>query len=156
MNTFTSSAANPAFSAPEADTHSFTGTAALGAALLRFSLGVMWLAHALLKLLVFTLPGTAAFFESIGFAGWMAYPVFLAELAGGLALILGIYARQMALLLVPVMAVAAWVHMPNGWVHTSAGGGWEYPVFLIFASVAVWLIGEGAFALRRSTRLTLG
>jgi putative oxidoreductase len=156
MNTFTSSpAASSSSSAPEADAFASTGAPALGAALLRLSLGVMWLAHALLKLFVFTLPGTAAFFESIGFAGWMAYPVFLAELAGGLALILGVYARQSALLLVPVMAVAAWVHMPNGWVHTSAGGGWEYPVFLIFASVSVWLIGDGAFAMRRSTRLTV-
>lgn len=132
-----------------------TGAVAHGAALLRLSLGVMWLAHALLKLLVFTLPGTAAFFESIGFSGWLAYPVFLAELLGGLALILGVYARQTALLLVPVMTVAAWVHAPNGWVHTSAGGGWEYPLFLIVASISLWLIGDGSFALRRSTRLTL-
>jgi len=42
--------------------------------------------------------------------------------------------------------------MPNGWVHTSPGGGWEYPVFLVVASVALWLIGDGAWSLRRSTR----
>jgi len=125
------------------------------ALLLRTSLGVMWIAHALLKLLVFTLPGTAQFFESIGLPGWLAYPVFAAELAGGIALVLGIYARQVALALVPVMAVAATVHLPNGWVHTSAGGGWEYPVFLVAASVALWLLGDGALSLRRSTRLTL-
>lgn len=156
MNTFTSAAAaNSSSSVDKADACTAAGTAALGAGLLRLSLGVMWLAHALLKLFVFTLPGTAAFFESIGFAGWMAYPVFFAELAGGFALTLGVYGRQAALLLVPVMAVAAWVHLPNGWVHTSAGGGWEYPVFLIFASISVWLIGDGAFALRRSNRLTM-
>jgi putative oxidoreductase len=37
-------------------------------------------------------------------------------------------------------------------VHTSPGGGWEYPVFLVAASVALWLIGDGAWTLRRSTR----
>lgn len=132
-----------------------TDAAAHGAALLRISLGIMWLAHALLKLLVFTLPGTAAYFESVGFAGWLAYPVCLAELAGGLALVVGWYGRQVSLLLVPVMAAAAWVHLPNGWAHTSAGGGWEYPVFLIAASIALWLIGDGAFAVRRSRRFTL-
>lgn len=137
-----------------ANTGASTGAVAHGAALLRLSLGVMWVAHALLKLFVFTLPGTAAFFDSIGFAGWMAYPVFFVELIGGLALIFGIYARQTALLLVPVMVGAAWVHIHNGWVHTSAGGGWEYPVFLIFASIALWLIGDGSFALRRSNRFT--
>jgi putative oxidoreductase len=124
----------------------------LGITVLRVSLGVMWIAHALLKLLVFTLAGTAQYFASIGFAGWLAYPVFAAELLGGIALLLGVYARQAALALVPVMAVAAWVHLPNGWVHTSAGGGWEYPVFLIAASIALWLLGDGAAAIKRSAR----
>ena len=129
---------------------SVTSSSTLGVALLRMSLGVVWMAHALLKLFVFTLPGTAQFFTSIGFPGFLAYPVFAVELLGGLALVLGIYARQTALALVPVMAVAAWVHVPNGWVHTSPGGGWEYPAFLIAASVALWLLGDGAGALRRS------
>ena len=127
-------------------------TSAFGITLLRMALGVMWIAHALLKLLVFTLPGTAQFFASVGFPAWLACPVFVAELAGGCALLLGVYPRQAALLLVPVMAAAAWVHVPNGWVHTSPGGGWEYPVFLAVASVALWLIGDGAWTLRRSTR----
>ncbi len=122
---------------------------AYGATLLRVSLGVMWVAHALLKLLVFTLPGTAAYFASVGLPGLLAYPVFAIELVGGVALILGIYARQVSLALVPIMAVAAWVHFPNGWAHTSPNGGWEYPVFLIMASVALWLLGDGALALRR-------
>lgn len=132
---------------------SSASSAPYGVALLRISLGVMWVAHALLKLLVFTLPGTAQFFASVGLPGGLAYPVFAIELLGGLALVLGVYARQTALALVPVMAVAAWVHVPNGWVHTSAGGGWEYPVFLIAASLALWLIGDGAGALRRGTWL---
>lgn len=127
-----------------------------GVFLLRLALGVMWIAHALLKWFVFTLPGTAQFFESVGVPGFLAYPVFIAELAGGIALVLGIYARQIALLLIPVMIAAAWVHVPNGWVHTSEGGGWEYPVFLIVTSLALWLIGDGAWALRRSSHLAPG
>ena len=126
-----------------------------GASLLRVSLGVMWIAHALLKLFVFTLPGTAQFFQSVGLPGFLAYPVFAIELLGGIALILGIYARQVALLLVPIMAVATTVHLGNGWVHTSAGGGWEYPVFLIAASIALWLIGDGALSLKRSQRFAV-
>ncbi len=130
-----------------------SSAAEYGAALLRVSLGVMWIAHASLKWFVFTLPGTAAFFDSVGIPGFLAYPVFGAELLGGLALVLGIYARQAALALVPIMAGAAWVHLPNGWVHTSAGGGWEYPLFLIVSSVALWLLGDGAMTIRRSKRL---
>jgi putative oxidoreductase len=122
--------------------------------LLRLSLGSMWIAHALLKFFVFTLPGTAQYFVSIGYPGFLAYPVFLAELSGGTAIIFGLYARQVALALVPVMAVAASVHIPNGWVHTSPGGGWEYPVFLIVASIALWLLGDGTYTLRSSTRFS--
>lgn len=128
------------------------GSGLYAAALLRISLGVMWIAHALLKLFVFTLPGTARFFESVGYPGVLAYPVFAVELLGGLALVLGIYARQVSLALVPVMAAATLVHIHNGWVFTSPGGGWEYPLFLIVASVVLWLLGDGAWALRRSPR----
>lgn len=132
------------------DTH---GTVPYGVALLRVSLGVMWIAHALLKLFVFTLPGAAEFFASVALPGFLVYPVFAVELLGGLALVFGVYARQMSLALVPIMATAAWVHLPNGWVHTSPNGGWEYPVFLVIASIALWLLGDGAFTLRRGTWL---
>ena len=135
--------------------HPVSPSAAYGTTLLRVSLGTMWIAHALLKLFVFTLPGTAQFFVSIGFPGFLAYPVFAVELLGGIALVLGIYARQVSLALAPVMAVAASVHFGNGWVHTSPNGGWEYPVFLVGASIALWLLGDGALALRHSKRLAL-
>ncbi len=127
-----------------------------GITLLRVSLGVMWIAHALLKLIVYTLPGTAQFFESVGIPGALAYPVFGVELLGGLAMVAGLYARQVSLALVPVMIAATTVHLPNGWVFTSSGGGWEYPVFLVFASLTLWLLGDGAGALRSSNRLVPG
>jgi putative oxidoreductase len=131
---------------------STTPSTASGLLLLRLSLGTMWIAHALLKLLVFTLPGTAQFFQSVGYPGVLAYPVFALELLGGTALLLGLYARQVSLLLVPVMLAAAWVHVPNGWLFTAKGGGWEYPVFLAISSIVLWLAGDGALALRRSER----
>ena len=133
-------------------TSNTSNVANYGITLLRVSLGIMWVAHALLKLFVFTLPGTVQFFQSVGLPGFLAYPVFAFELLGGIALVLGIYARQTALLLVPIMAVATSVHINNGWVHTSPGGGWEYPVFLVSMSVALWLAGDGAITIKRSNR----
>lgn len=124
-----------------------------GITLLRVSLGVMWIAHALLKYFVFTLPGTAGFFQSVGFPGWLAYPVFAAELIGGGAILLGVYARQVSALLVPVMLGAASVHFGNGWVFSSPNGGWEYPVFLTAMSVVLALVGDGALALKPRGRL---
>ena len=132
---------------------SVTSSTNFGITLLRLSLGAMWIAHALLKLLVYTLPGTAQFFASVGYPGFLAYPVFAVELLGGAALVLGIYARQVSLALVPVMVGAALVHVGNGWVFTSAGGGWEYPVFLGVASIALWLLGDGAATIKSGSFL---
>lgn len=125
------------------DTH----PAAYGAFILRITLGVMFVAHALLKLLVFTLPGTAKFFESLGLPGVLGYAVFAAELAGGVLLLLGIGTRQVAAALVPVLLGATWAHFDNGWLFTASGGGWEYPAFMTAAALAQALLGDGAFAL---------
>ena len=59
----------------------------LAAFVLRVSLGAMFIAHGLLKILVFTLPGTAQFFEGVGIPGWLAYPVAYFEIGGGALLI---------------------------------------------------------------------
>ena len=117
------------------------------ATVLRVALGVMYFAHAHLKIFTFTLVGTADFFTKVGFPGWMAYPVTFAELAAGVALVIGWNARWVALALTPVLIGAAITHWPNGWVHVGAGGGWEYPVFLLAASIALGLMGNGAWAL---------
>ncbi len=119
-----------------------------GAFALRLALAVVMIAHALLKLLVFTLPGTAAFFAAHGFPGWTAYPVFALELSGGLLLAAGLGVRFVAAGLIPVLAGALLVHLPNGWMFTAPGGGWEYVAFLIAALVAQVLLGPGAFAIR--------
>ena len=123
-----------------------TDMTANGTALLRVTLGVAAIAHALLKLFVFTLPGTVAFFESLGLPGFMAYLTLLAELAGGAALIAGYQTRLAALALIPVLLGAAWAHSGNGWVFSNAGGGWEYPVFWALALAAQALLGSGAYA----------
>lgn len=122
-------------------------TAPYAALVLRVALGAVFIAHALLKLLVFTLPGTAQFFAAHGFPGWTAYPVFVAELIGGTLLVAGVYSRTVALLLIPVLAGAITVHWPNGWSFAANGGGWEYVAFLIGALGVQALLGDGAFAL---------
>ncbi|MBS9477331.1 DoxX family protein [Ancylobacter radicis] len=125
-----------------------TRSAPYGVFLLRVALGAMWISHALLKYVVFTIPGFAGYLGSLGLPTALAWPVFLAELIGGILIISGVYARHVALLLIPVMAGAMSAHIPNGWLFSTTGGGWEYPAFLIVTSFALWLIGDGAFALR--------
>ena len=119
-----------------------------GIFLLRVSLGVMFVAHALLKYLVFTMPGFEAFLGKVGFPAFFAWPIVLAELIGGLAIMAGFYGRWISAVLLPVLLGAFAVHWPNGWLFNVPNGGWEYPAFLIVAAVTHILAGEGAFALR--------
>jgi putative oxidoreductase len=123
-----------------------------GATLLRLALGAMFLAHAGLKVFTFTMAGTIQFFASIGYPAWLAYAVVIAEATAGVLLIVGLQARWAALAMVPVLIGAAAVHVPNGWVFNAPNGGWEYPVFLIVASLVQALIGDGAYALRWEPR----
>lgn len=123
-------------------------TAPYGALLLRVSLGVMFIAHAALKLMVFTLPGTVQFFESAGFPGFLAYVVTFAEFTGGVLLILGVHARWVALALIPILLGAASVHWGNGWVFSAPNGGWEYPAYLAVTAFVLYLLGDGPYALR--------
>lgn len=130
----------------------FTSPAArdYGIALLRIALGVMFLAHGLLlKVFVFGMPGTAAFFESIGFPGWLAWATVIAETVGGLLLIAGLQTRLVALALTPILLGAWYVHAGNGWVFSAPNGGWEYPAYLLVLCVAQALLGSGALSLRR-------
>jgi len=125
-------------------------TAPYAALVLRVSLGVMYIAHSLvLKHFMYTLPGTAQFFASLGLPAALAYATFWAELAGGVLLLAGIGTRWVALALVPVLAGALWVHAGNGWVFSAPNGGWEYPLFwgLIWAAIA--LRGGGPYSLDR-------
>ena len=123
-------------------------TAPYAATLLRVSLGAMFIAHSVvLKYLTFTLPGTAQFFQSLGLPAGLAYATFWAELVGGALLVAGVGTRWVALALVPILAGATWVHAGNGWVFNAQNGGWEYPAFLITASLVQALLGDGRYAL---------
>ena len=119
-----------------------------GVALLRVSLGVLFLAHGLLKVLVFTPAGTVGFFESLGFPGFFAYLVMAGEIGGGLLLITGVYTRIIALGLIPIALGATFVHLGNGWVFSAEGGGWEFPLFLTVTTLVQAMLGAGALALR--------
>jgi len=129
----------------------------LATLILRVSMGVMLIAHSLyLKLFVFTLAGTAAFFQSIGLPGPLAYVVFALEAVGGIMLVLGIQSRLVSLVMVPILAGATWAHWGNGWMFGYPNGGWEYPLYLtVLAGVQV-LLGDGAWALKPSRSLPLG
>jgi putative oxidoreductase len=87
------------------------------ALLLRVSLGILFLAHGLLKLLVFKPAGTYGYFKSLGLPGGLAY------------------------------VTIATVHGRKGWMFSNKDGGWEFPAFWAVALFVQFLLGDGAFAL---------
>ena len=126
-----------------------TRTAPYAATALRLALGSLFLAHAGLKLFVFTPAGTAQFFGSLGLPPALAYVTIAAEVIGGLALIVGFYSRLTALALIPILLGAiVTVHGPAGFFFTNPKGGWEFLALWIVGLVALALIGDGAYALR--------
>ncbi|TCK49341.1 LOW QUALITY PROTEIN: putative oxidoreductase [Xanthomonas vasicola] len=126
-------------------------TAAYGTALLRISLGVLFLVHGLTKLVVFTPAGTVAYFHSLGLPAALAYISMTLELGLGVSLLLGIHARWVALLGVPLLlGTIVSVHGANGFGFSNPGGGWEYPALWTVLLIVQALLGDGAFALKPS------
>ena len=118
-----------------------------GALLLRMALGALFLAHGLLKLLVFKPAGTAAYFRSLGLPGFVGHLTMAAELGGGTLLILGIATSLVALALVPlILGTIYMVHGSKGWIFANEGGGWEFPAFWAVALVVQALLGSGAYS----------
>lgn len=131
-------------------------TVPYAALVLRLSLGVLFLAHAALKIFIFTPAGTAQYFASLGLPPAIAYLTMLGEAGGGVALLLGIYTRFISLALTPILIGAiVTAHAANGWLFSNAGGGWEFPAFWAATLVVQALLGDGAFALKLPSPLRL-
>ena len=122
------------------------------ATLLRVSLGILALAHGLLKILVFTPAGTVGFFASLGLPAFVAYATIGIEVIGGIALIAGVLTRYVSIAMIPILLGAAVVHSSAGWVFSNEGGGWEFPAFWAVSLAVQALLGDGAFALRLPAR----
>lgn len=120
----------------------------LAAAILRITTGVVFIVHGLAKVVVYTLPGTAQFFEAVGFPGWTAYPVATLEIVGGLLLVAGVKVAWVAIALLPVVLGATKAHAPNGFIFSNANGGWEFPAFVAITLIAVALLSSGRAARR--------
>lgn len=99
-------------------------TAPYAALALRLTTGGLFLAHGLTKLLVFTIPGTVGFFESMGLPAILAYLTIIAEIGGGIALILGVATRLVSLAVLPVLLGAIWhILAPDGCSRTKVAAG---------------------------------
>jgi putative oxidoreductase len=126
--------------------------AAYGATLLRLVLGIVYIMHAYLAVVVFGPAGMIDYQAKHGvpFPEIGTWYLIVAHGLGGIFLVLGLFTRWAALVNVPVMVGALlFVHLKNGfWAHTNPSG-YEYVLVLAVVSLAVAMIGGGALTLRR-------
>jgi putative oxidoreductase len=121
-----------------------------GVTLLRVVLGLVYIMHAYLALVIFGPSGMIAYQvkNGIPFPEIATWYLILAHGLGGICLVLGIFPRWAALANLPVMLGAiVFVHLKNGfWAHQ---GGYEYALVLMLASLALAMTGGGALTLKR-------
>jgi putative oxidoreductase len=119
-----------------------------GKLVLRVALGVLILFHGISKVL-----GGPAFVIGVaakaGLPGAFGYLVYVGEVLGPLLLILGIWTRVGALIVVINMLVAVGlVHMSQLFTMAPTGGyGLELQAMYLFSAIAVALLGAGRYSL---------
>jgi putative oxidoreductase len=119
----------------------------LGHFILRAILGFIFFIHGLSKFQG-GISNTAGFFDSIGIPGFMAYIVAGIELAGGIALILGIGTKIVSVLFALIMLGAIFTaKLPAGLLGNGQMAGYELDLILLAASIYFVLAKESPLSL---------
>jgi putative oxidoreductase len=117
----------------------------VGITALRITLGAIFFMHGWQKFVQFTIPDTQAFFVDVGVpaAEVFAPVVAVLEIAGGVALVIGLLTRPFAVILAGIsLGAVVLAHFSAGFFV--AGGGYEFTLLLAVAAGALALIGPGA------------
>jgi putative oxidoreductase len=114
----------------------------VGALILRLVLGISFFIHGLSKFQG-GIGNIVGFFESVGIPGFMAYVVAIIELVGGIAMILGLGTRIVAVLFVFVMVGAIiTVKAAVGFMGNGQMAGYELD--LAFLAISLYLAINGS------------
>jgi putative oxidoreductase len=115
----------------------------LSIALLRILMGLIFMSHAIMRLVDYSLPDFGDFLNSKGFpAGfYLAWSVTIFELVGGLLMVLRKFVKLFCFgeIIILITGIVI-VHAQNGWfVVGKTLGGIEYSVVLIVVLIAIFL-----------------
>jgi putative oxidoreductase len=119
---------------------------AIGIAIVRVITGIVFTAHGYQKLFVFGIAGVQQGFTKMGapMPTVTALLVTLLEFFGGLALIVGLLTRLVALgLVADMLGAIVLVHLANGFFMPT---GYEFALLLLVSSLALVVGGAGSFS----------
>ncbi len=119
-------------------------------AVLRVVVGIVFIAHGWQKFFGMGLAGTTGFFTQLGvpFPALAAPAIATLELAGGAAVVLGLFTRPIAFLLVcDMLGAIVLFHMRNGFF---VPGGIEFVMTLAAAATALAVAGGGVWSIDRA------
>lgn len=119
----------------------------MGKLVLRLSVGVLMLLHGIFKLQN-GVGGIAGMLGSQGLPGFLAYGVYLGEVVGPVLVIIGLYTRVGAILIIGNMLVALALAHSQELFSLGSMGGWalELQGMFLFGAVAIALLGAGKYS----------
>ena len=123
----------------------------LGKLILRLTVGVLMLFHGVAKVMN---PGTVDYIGGVlagaGLPSFLAYGVYVGEVVAPVMLILGIYSRYAAIIVVVNMLFAIGLMHSGELFLLTDHGGWrlELQGFYLFGAVAIMFLGSGSQAVK--------
>jgi putative oxidoreductase len=120
-----------------------------GKLVLRLTIGILMLMHGVAKL-GSGVGHIGGMLTSVGLPPTMAYLVFVGEILAPLGLILGVYTRISAFIVVVNMLFAVGLAHMGQLMSLTKSGGWalELQGLFLFGALAVMLLGPGRFSVQ--------